>query len=485
MLAAGLVGLPGAFLSAQVPSASPASQASEKKTYLGLFIQGNKIGYSSYSSEPSSVAGQSLTKSDGYTLMDTGLLGVAMKIVMSSSTWTTSAGKTVRMTFSMSSGGRSQKVDARFSGTKVVADIDNSGNHSQKTLTVPPDGQVVDDPLTLVTEGKLKPGVTRSFYVLDPTTVSFVKNDVKVIGKSETTVKGKTVQADLIEVSDPRATMRVFVNATGDLVRAEGPAGIEMYPISRSEALGKSVSYKPSVDLAFATSIKPDKPITDPAHLSELKLRITGRDLTNIPSGDYQSVQKDGDAWIVDIHPTQIAHQTGDGGETGEKIFQARAEKPDWDKPSMNIPSGSARFVALAKKIVGDRTDVHSAAFAIRQYVFDTMRPNAGIGVLRDANEVLDTKEGVCRDYAVLTVTLLRAAGIPARLASGIVNWDGTFYYHAWAEAWDGKHWIGIDSTSDDNQVSAAHVKLGEGNVEEAFAFTFLDKAKIAVLAAH
>jgi hypothetical protein len=273
--------------------------------------------------------------------------------------------------------------------------------------------------------------------------------------------------------------MKVYVDRAGNLVHAEGPMGIEMKPIGRIEALGKSAAYSPSVDLAFATSLKTDKPIVDPAHVKELKLRISGRNLREIPGGEYQDVSQDGDAWVVDIHPPQIDADPGLG------IWEARKQKPEWARPTMNMPSDAPKFLALAKQITEKKTDVHSAAFAIRNFVYQTMKPNAGIGVLRDATEVLTTKEGVCRDYAVLTVTLLRAAGIPARLASGIVNWDGTFYYHAWAEAWDGKHWIGIDSTSDDNQISAAHVKLGEGNVESAFSFTFLDRAKIAVLASR
>ena len=76
----------------------------------------------------------------------------------------------------------------------------------------------------------------------------------------------------------------------------------------------------------------------------------------------------------------------------------------------------------------------------------------------------------------------MRAAGIPARLNSGLVNWDGTFYYHAWVEIWDGARWLGIDSTAQPDQISAAHVKLAEGNVDQAFTFTFLGGVKIDVL---
>jgi hypothetical protein len=79
----------------------------------------------------------------------------------------------------------------------------------------------------------------------------------------------------------------------------------------------------------------------------------------------------------------------------------------------------------------------------------------------------------------------MRSAGIPARLASGLVNWDGNFYYHAWVEIWDGSRWLGMDSTTPEPQISAAHVKLSDGNVEQAFTFTFLDKVKIEVMEAR
>ncbi|HWD40481.1 MAG TPA: transglutaminase domain-containing protein, partial [Fimbriimonas sp.] len=86
---------------------------------------------------------------------------------------------------------------------------------------------------------------------------------------------------------------------------------------------------------------------------------------------------------------------------------------------------------------------------------------------------------------AILTGTLLKSAGLPTRLASGLVNWDGTFYYHAWDEVWNGRHWIGIDSTTPEHQISAAHVKLASGTVAQAFTFAVLDNVDIQILASR
>ena len=151
-------------------------------------------------------------------------------------------------------------------------------------------------------------------------------------------------------------------------------------------------------------------------------------------------------------------------------------------KPAFNIPSDTAAFKELAAKLTDGAGNVSDAARRIQTYVHGAMTPNAGIGVLRDASEILKTKEGVCRDYAVLTATLLRAAHVPTQLVSGLVYEQGSFFYHAWVEVWDGHHWVGVDSTLPSGKVSAGHIKLAEGNVEQAFTFTFLDRVKVEVL---
>ena len=110
---------------------------------------------------------------------------------------------------------------------------------------------------------------------------------------------------------------------------------------------------------------------------------------------------------------------------TGGTIQEAALGKPQFMTPDLDMPSDHPDFKSLAKQIVGPETRVEPAANLVKTWVYEQMKPNAGIGVLRDASEVLRSKEGVCRDYAILTGTLLRSAGIPARLASGLVDWDG------------------------------------------------------------
>jgi hypothetical protein len=451
--------------------------AQAEEQFLGIYMGGNKIGYSSYNTHPDMYGDQKVVRTDSKTVLDASLLAAALKMRMEGTTWANSAGKPLKMTFMMTSSGRTQKIVALFNSKTVEIDVTNGGQKNHMSLPIPGDGTIVDDPLELVVAGKIHAGGKKTIYVLDPTTVSFMKTDVVVVGPGSTTINGKKVTGTLVQIVDPRITMDVYISAKGDLIKAEA-IGMVMVPETRAMALNNTAKpgYQPSTDLAFATKITTDKKITDPADLTGLTLRLTGKDLSRLPSDEHQSVKKEGTGWVIDVHPPKLP--TGDS----LTIAEVGKQKPEWLKPTLNIPSNSSTFKELSATVLKGETKVIPAALAVRGYVYSIMRPNAGIGVLRDATEVLSSKEGVCRDYAILTATLMRASGIPARLASGVVNWQGDFFYHAWVEIWDGSKWIGVDSTVPQKQMSASHVKLADGNVEDAFAFTFLDKVKIEVL---
>jgi hypothetical protein len=441
-------------------------------TYLGLYIKNQKIGYASYSTHPTQREGRSVMQSDTHTVMDAGLLGTPLQIVIDSTSYLEKDNSPLEMDFDMSSSGRTQKVRAHFAKDNVLVSVDNSG--ATRTLTLKrPDGPIVDDPMNLfLTHQK-----ATQCYILDPTTVSFVPNEVRLIGTKTVSLHGRLVKETIVDLIDPRATTRAYLDPEKNLIRAVGPMGITMIPVSKSVAIAKPSAYSATVDLGYSTSIVPTGTIENPAATTEIKLRLSGKNLEHAPNDASQTLSGSGDVWTLDVHPPRF--------EDGVSISKAGQEKPEYIRDDLDIPSNSLEFKRLAKKIVGERTETLAAALAIKDWVYSQMKPNAGIGVLRDASEVLRTKEGVCRDYAILTATLLKSAGIPTRLASGLVSWDGTFYYHAWDEVWDGSHWIGIDSTTPDKQISAAHIKLAEGSVAEAFNFVVLDHVSIKILSSQ
>ncbi|RYG88858.1 transglutaminase domain-containing protein [bacterium] len=436
--------------------------------YLGIFAGGRRIGYSVATSAEVPYEGATARRSESKTRMKIALQATPLDLEVDSSTYTVN-GSIRRIRFVQRSGGRTSGCEAIFGDRTVEIVMTSEGNRTTSTVAKP-EGEIVDDPVNYFLE---HPGAKeKTFWVLDPTAGAFVRNVARVKGPARVSLGAVSAAATRIDVVDPRMTTTVYVSAKGDFLKATTPIGIDTMPLAEKDALAPLEEGAP-LDLATVTALVPDKPIVDAPNLSRLRLKITGIDLASMPSGGHQAAKSVRGGWIVEVKPP-VARASAKVGAVGQTEFT---------RPTAYLPSDDPTMVAEAKRIVGGETNLAAAAQKIRREVYRTMQPNAGIGVLRDAREVFATKEGVCRDYAVLTTTLMRAAGIPARLATGLVTWDGTFYYHAWTEVWDGANWIGMDSASPTDRISAGHVKLSEGNVDRAFVFPVLGRAKIAVLA--
>ncbi len=437
--------------------------------YFGVYLQGQRVGYALYDSSSVVFAGKSAERSHSLTSLKIGLIGSEVEMKVESETITV-ASRPVKMKFVTSSAGRTQTVEARFTATSIEANVNNNGAVSKSILPLPKDGLIYDDPVTALQAQPGMAGKELSFYIFDPSSVALMKNRA-FYGEKED-LDG--VSFTPIVVEDPRLTTKVYLSGKGDIVKVGTSIGVEMKPLSKADALAEIKDTGTRPDLAEVTSIRPTPAIANPQNSKFLKLRLSADNLKSVPSGDFQKVEKADGGWLVSIsQPSALPALS---------IAACANAQPAWLKPSHLIPSDHPKMVALAKKVVGSTTNSAKAAEAIRGYVNSIMTPDAGIGILRDANEVLKTKVGVCRDYAILTATLCRAAKLPTKLASGLVSFDGTFYYHAWVEVFTGSKWVPYDSIPNAPEFSATHVKLSEGNVDTAFAFTVLSGAKIQVL---
>jgi len=79
---------------------------------------------------------------------------------------------------------------------------------------------------------------------------------------------------------------------------------------------------------------------------------------------------------------------------------------------------------------------------------------NKKIGIpLLPASSILSGKAGDCTEHSILTISILRTLGIPARAVMGMIlseNFSGkqnVFVYHMWVEAFKNGEWVLVDST--------------------------------------
>ncbi len=438
-------------------------------SYFGIYLDGGKIGYS-ISREPSAPDAQGLRWSVSETVFRSTMLGADLDMKIVSRTQTTAQGAPVRMEYITESSGRTQTVLAFFEPKIIRIEVDNNGTKSTRKLDIPPGARVVDDATSaLILEG---PGAVKSFkvHVLDPTTLTLIVNDVSLNGPTKVDIKGRLTDATLVTVKDPRAISKIFYSSTGDVIKIEGALGMVMLPETEADALDISA---PRTDLAESSAIRVNQPLNRALDTNEVTFSVIGSDLSRLPSDSYQTTQKRGDTWIVRVHPVNRQSLPD------RQISVANRFAKQWLRPSLHIPADSPEFNTLAKKILGNETKVIAGSEKISRWIYATMKSNAGIGILRDATEVLATKEGVCRDYAILAATLMRSAGIPTRVASGLIYDNQQMYYHAWVEVWSGKEWFMLDPTRANLPTNATRIKLAHGHVETAFTFPVLSRTRI------
>ena len=123
---------------------------------------------------------------------------------------------------------------------------------------------------------------------------------------------------------------------------------------------------------------------------------------------------------------------------------------------------------------------------AIRHWIFKNIEYKYGTS---DAStSALDTaknRQGVCRDFAHLGISLCRSLNVPARMVVGFLHRLDPMDLHAWFEAYLGGRWYTFDATQDKPRGNRIVVAYGRDAADVALTTTFgrskLNSMKVTV----
>lgn len=139
-----------------------------------------------------------------------------------------------------------------------------------------------------------------------------------------------------------------------------------------------------------------------------------------------------------------------------------------------------SQAVSKASSLTKDCGSGLDAVAEIYNYVIDTIEydydkaSSVQSGYLPDVDQTLESKKGICFDYAALMTAMLRSQGIPTKLEIG---YSGEVY-HAWINTYleetgwvdriiefDGKNWSLMDPTlAASNDSSSVKEYIGDGS---------------------
>lgn len=136
-------------------------------------------------------------------------------------------------------------------------------------------------------------------------------------------------------------------------------------------------------------------------------------------------------------------------------------------RPSRFCPSD--RFIPFVTKSFG-HLDAGAKVAAMRDWVADSITYSAGSSdAATCANDTFISREGVCRDFAHLLCTLVRAAHIPARYTSGYGPGVTPPDFHAVTEVWLDGAWHIVDATGMSTASDLAVIASGRDAGDVAF----------------
>lgn len=463
---------------------APWARAAEppKESWLGIYFNGRKIGYTTLRTERAIFRGKPALKIVSTGRVRIEILGNKVEQETDSVLYADTRYRPLHQVHKIASNGSVVSIRADYRPGKILCEVASGGGPSKKVIPVPKGANLVGDS-TFMTQGqRLAIGQKATLYYLNPLTIALDRLEITVAAKDQVTLDGKSYEAFRITATSMIGKITSWETGTGEMLKGEMPLGMAMFSEPKATALnmsstmpaftvtgtavGTESAYVPPTDFALATAITTDRPIPHPRKVRSLRLRVTGleEDLIILSDKRQRGEVEEGPEKAYSVHVT------------ADKFDPARSATLPIKEPSVQPYLKSAPYLETdnpdirrtARQLRGKEKNAYRVAVRICQWVHAQMKPDYTIGVPRSCTDVYRRRRGVCRDYATLFAGLARAAGLPTRVVGGIVYAEGKFFYHAWAESWVGE-WVAFDPTQGPDFVDATHVKFAQGDVTDMF----------------
>lgn len=318
----------------------------------------------------------------------------------------------------------------------------------------------------LLKESPLKPGETRTFECFFPEFAKVGTVTLKAIGQEEVKLLDGKKQSLLRVASSqsliPGITTDSYLDEKGETIKTSASlfgSVIETFQVTKEEAL-KTIEGG-ELDLGISTLVRVN-PILKGHDTKKIvyKITIPEQDPSKvIPEGETQSIKKTGDdtaeLTVISIPLPANAKIVDVGNEFLES--------------SQYLQCTDERVKSHANRAAGNATDPSEIARRMEKYVNERLESKNFSTAMASAAEVAQKMEGDCTEHAVLLAAMLRAKGIPSRVAVGLVYSERVYAFggHMWTEAnLDGK-WIPLDATIANGGIGAAHIKMADASLSD------------------
>jgi len=440
--------------------------------WKGIYYRGEKVGFS---------VGQTIARDGGYQVTEDGqlqlnLLGATSAVRLHSEAHLDARFAVRDFSVSVDPGSGPTEIRGALEGRRLALSIKTrtGERHEERDLAEAP-SLPFSFSRRLAAMG-LTPGQTHRLSVFDPMTLSNSEMEMRVQAREVVEAAGRPVPAFRVETRFAGITGTSWLTDTGEIVREESPMGLIVVRETPERARALAVPGKIQTDLLEAAAIVPAaaKRIDDAMAVERLRVRLLG--IESFPTEDLQGAGQTVKGGVFEVRDTR---KIPPGPPDPDASRFLRAEP--------FVESDAPEIRAETQKALADvGEDPRGRAERLVRYVHALIEKKPTLS-LPSALEVLRTRVGDCNEHTALYVAMARAAGIPARMATGLVHLHGAFYYHAWAEVYLGTRstgmWLPVDPTLNQFPADATHLRLARGGLDrQAAILGLVGKARMTML---
>jgi hypothetical protein len=447
---------------------SPELGQAQSESWMGVYIGEEKVGYSHSTAGPDGKGGRF---AQNRTTLRLEALGTAQEVTTLMQYTMVRDYSLKDFGFELYSENHNLKAKGRVSGGTLVLDILSAGQSQRKTIALKEPLYLPESLEPLIAQRKVKPGQKFSFQIVDPSTFDVAPMEIEYLGPESLDFQGKKVKALHLRSSFHNVVSESWIDEQGEALKETSALGLVMVKETREQALKFSSGGK-APDLLAKFAVPASMDIPEPRRARYLKVRIHGMEASqwakSLADG-RQSVIPDSapgkpDSVLTLVVSCESLDSLSEGSLPLGSPALTKGKAPDLE-PTPLIQVNDPRIKKLARDIVGGEKDSWKAVRKLSAWVYGNLAKKMTVSI-PSALDVLESREGDCNEHATLFCALARAAGIPCRIAAGVVESEGSFYYHAWDLVYVGR-WVAVDPTFGQDIADATHIKLIEGGLEK------------------
>ena len=346
------------------------------------------------------------------------------------------------------------KAQGTVEGSRVLFTLDTGSS----TIS---DIQELKSPPLLSTSRRqylLKDNITKGDKVsvpwFDPVALSAKTSTIEYRGMEQVLIHDRVYHLHRFTEYFSGIRVNSWLDDEGNVIKEESPAGFVF--ILEPEFKAKSIAAK-SPELLSAVAVKPAAAMpADLAGQEIMHYRLT------LPDATYFSLNSGRQSFSRGV----LTLRKEIAADTREEIETACPDGNPELKASPYIQSDAEEIITLSAQIVSGLTSGTERVKTLADWVYRKLEKRPVLGI-PDALTTLKSRVGDCNEHASLFAALSRAAGIPTKIAAGVVFHKDAFYYHAWNEVCLSGQWISLDTTTGQFPADLSHIKFVEGELRE------------------